>query len=221
MSATLTAGAAFAASNQLTSQDLVKSFDTTQRARETGISGYTAMEHYIVRRNDNPEIVAELTARSTYLRGKGKTYEVLSRKGSGFMQSQVLDRVLDHEKELYQPQNRMASVVTTDNYDMKLLLERETVNGRDCYVIELHPKTKSPSLLDGKAWVDSTTFTLARIKGIPSMSTGVVSGRPDVSRDFQVMEGYAMTTHSELRSKTFLAGATEISVDYSDYHIQH
>ena len=144
MSATLTAGAAFAASNQLTSQDLVKSFDTTQRARETGISGYTAMEHYIVRRNDNPEIVAELTARSTYLRGKGKTYEVLSRKGSGFMQSQVLDRVLDHEKELYQPQNRMASVVTTDNYDMKLLLERETVNGRDCYVIELHPKNEKP-----------------------------------------------------------------------------
>jgi hypothetical protein len=155
------------------------------------------------------------------LRGKGKTFDILSRTGSGFMQSQVLDRVLDREKELYQPEERKASVVTTDNYEMKLLPGRETIDGRDCYIVELHPKAKSPSLLDGKAWVDSTTFTLARIQGIPSASTGVVSGRPDVTRDFQVIEGYAMTTRSELRSKTFLAGATEISVEYGDYKVQH
>jgi len=202
-------------------QDVIKAFDTTQRARETGIAGYSATEHYTVRRNGSPDIGAELVARSTYSRGKGKDFQVVSRIGSGFLQSQILDRVLDHEKELYAPETRSKSLVTTDNYDMKLLPQPETVNGQECYVIQLTPKTKGPNLLDGEVYVDRKTFTLVRLKGIPSASTGIASGRPDVLRDFQLMEGYAMTTHADLKAKTFLAGATEINVDYSDYKIQH
>jgi len=202
-------------------ESVIKAFDATQRAREVGIAGYSATEHYIVRRNGSQEIGAELTARSTYSRDKGKDFQVLSRTGSGFLQSQVLDRVLDHEKELYAPDTRKRSLVTTDNYEMKLLPQRETANGQDWYVVQLTPKAKSPNLLDGEAYVDPNTFTLVRLKGIPSASTGLVSGRPDVERDFQLIDGFAMTSHSDLRSKTFLAGQTEITVDYSDYKVQH
>jgi hypothetical protein len=202
-------------------QEVIKAFDATQRAREIGIAGYSATEHYTVRRNGSQDVGAELVARSTYSRAKGKDFQVISRIGSGFLQSQVLDRVLDHEKELYAPGSRKQSLVTTDNYDMKVLPQRETVNGQDCYVVQLMPKIKGPNVLDGNAYVDSKNFTLVRLKGIPAASTGIVSGRPDVERDFQVMEGYAMTTHADLKSKTFLAGATEITVDYSDYKIQH
>lgn len=200
---------------------VIQAFDKTQRAREIGIAGYSATEHYVVRRNGSQEIGAELTARGTYQRDKGKDFQVLSRAGSGFLQSQVLDRVLEHEKELYAPETRKKSLVTTDNYQMKLLPQRETANGRALYVIQLTPRTKSPSLLDGEAYVDAKTFTLVRLKGIPSASTGLVSGRPDVERDFQLIDGYAMTSHSDLKSKTFLAGQTEIAVDYSDYKVQH
>jgi len=199
---------------------VIQAFDKTQRAREIGIAGYSATEHYVVRRNGSQEIGAELTARSTYSRNKGKDFQVLSRTGSGFLQSQVLDRVLDHEKELYAPGAREKSLVTTDNYDMKLLPQRTTENGQALYVVQLTPKTKSPNLLDGEAYVDPKTFTLVQLKGIPSASTGLVSGRPDVERDFQLIDGYAMTSHSDLKSKTFLAGQTEITVDYSDYKVE-
>ena len=209
------------ANNSSPSQEVIKAFDATQRAREIGIAGYSATEHNTVRRNGSQDIGAELVARGTYIRGKGKDFRILSRTGSGFLQSQVLDRVLDHEKELYAPETRKASLVNTDNYDMKLMPQTETVNGEDCFVLQLTPKSKGPNLLDGEVYVDRKTFTLVRLKGIPSASTGIVSGRPDVLRDFQFIEGFAMTTHAELKSKTFLAGATEIAVDYSDYQIQH
>jgi len=48
-----------------------------------------------------------------------------------------------------------------------------------------------------------------------------VSGRPDVERDFQLIDGVAMTSHSDLKSKSLLAGETEITIDISDYKIQH
>jgi hypothetical protein len=201
--------------------NVIEEFDKTQRAREIGIAGYSATEHYIVRRNGSQEIGAELIARTTYTRDSGKDFQILSRTGSGFLQSQVLDRVLDHEKKLYASGTRKKSLVTTDNYYMKLLPQRDTASGQDWYVIQLTPKTNGPNLLDGEAYVDPKTFTLVRLKGIPSASTGIVSGRPDVDRDFQLVDGYAMTTHSELKSKTFLAGETLITIDYSDYKVQH
>lgn len=207
--------------SSLQPDSVIKAFDRTQRAREAAIAGYSATEHYTVRRNGSQEAGAELTARSTYSRDKGKDFQVLSRTGSSFLQSQVLDRVLDHERELYAPENRKKTLLTTDNYEMKLLPERETESGQDCYVVQLTPKVKSPTLLDGQAYVDPKTFTVVRLKGIASASTGIVSGRPDVERDFQLIDGVAMTSHSDLKSKSLLAGETEITIDISDYKIQH
>jgi hypothetical protein len=221
-SSSLGSKAILSAENEAATPDsVIQAFDKTQRAREIGIAGYSATERYAVRRNGSQQIGAELIAHSNYSRTRGKDFQIVSRTGSGFLQSQVLDRVLDHEKELYAPGTRSKSLVTTDNYDMELLPQRDTENGQNWYVIRLTPKTKGPNLLNGEAYVDPNTFTLVRLKGIPSASTGLVSGRPDVERDFQLIDGYAMTTHADLKSKTFLAGETEISVDYSDYKVLH
>ena len=45
------------------------------------------------------------------------------------------------------------------------LLGRETIDGHDCYVLQLSPKREAVELVRGKAWVDASNFELRRIAG--------------------------------------------------------
>jgi outer membrane lipoprotein-sorting protein len=55
------------------------------------------------------------------------------------------------------------------NYDFALL-GRETIDGHDCYVLQLRPKRQTVELINGKAWVDAHDFALRRIAGVTAKS---------------------------------------------------
>ncbi len=57
------------------------------------------MEHYTVR-NSHFNESAELMAKVVYQQGLGKKYEVLWRKGPGFLQERVINRILREDVTL-------------------------------------------------------------------------------------------------------------------------
>jgi hypothetical protein len=136
------------------------------------------------------------------------------------IRSALIDKVLAGEKEMAEVANREGVWVTSANYEMHPQLTPIDLNGHSCFVVDLKPKRKSPHLFTGKAWVDTTDYTVVRLEGIPSQSPSFFAGATSVKREYAKVDGFAMATHAEARSHSFLLGDTVLKIDYTNYKIE-
>ncbi|MCU1259747.1 MAG: putative sigma regulatory protein MucB/RseB [Bryobacterales bacterium] len=196
---------------------VVQAIDKAQQDREERLNGYTVTEHYTIR-NSRFAAPAEMTVSITYVKGAGKKYHVISRSGPSFLQTHVLDRLLSEQEQLSRGEKRAKILVTSANYQIKLI-GKENLNGRLCDVVELNPRTKSPHLLKGKAWVDSASQLLLRIEGKPTASLSFLAGRPSVVRDYAEVDGFSLAEKSHAVSESFLLGKTDLTIEYTGYRV--
>jgi hypothetical protein len=190
------------------------------RARFEHIAKYVVREHYAVYRYGAAETAAEQTVAVTYQKSTGITYTTVSKAGSSMWLSRAIEPALESEREVNDATTRHQVMLTADNYEFEVAPARESVNGRDCFVLDLKPRRKSPYLLNGKAWVDAKTYLLVRIRGTQSRSSSFWAGSPLITRDFAHINGFAMVVHEEIEAHTFLFGQTVIKIDYDGYDIQ-
>ncbi len=190
------------------------------RARFEHIAKYVVSEHYAVYRNGAAETAAEQTVQVTYQKSTGITYTTVSKVGSSMWLSRAIEPALESEREVNGVTIRHQVMLTAENYEFEVDPARDSVNGRDCFVLELKPRRKSPYLLNGKAWVDAKTYLLVRIRGTQSRSSSLLAGVPLITRDFAPISGFAMVVHEEIEAHTFLLGQTVIKIDYDGYDIQ-
>ena len=201
--------------------DIVRGIDAAVYQRLNAIPHYTVHEQYSIFRNGASTAAAEETIQTTYDRATGKDYKALAQSGSSFLRSSVIDKVLAGEKELNLPANRENAFITSHNYDLHPEPGIVEKNGRQCILVDLHPRRKSTHLFIGKAWVDASDFTVVRLEGKPSQSPSFFAGDTTVARDYIKVEGYSMATHAEARSHSFLLGDTLLTIDYTGYQIEH
>jgi hypothetical protein len=198
-------------------QDLIRQIDQAELSRESKLTGYTVSEYYTIR-NSHFSKPAEAIIETTYKRGQGKTYKVLSRSGPSLLRNRVLDRLLQEETQMSRGRMREQAIITSANYDMKLL-GKELVSGIMCDVLELTPKRKSPYLLRGRLWVDPAKMMIVKVEGKPPASASFFSGRPQVVREYKHLEGFALAHHSHAVSSSFLFGQSIVDIEYRDYHL--
>jgi len=201
---------------------LVHGIDASVQARNDHVAGYTVTEHYAVFRNsDESHPAAEMTVRTDYRKEQGKSYTILSQSGSGLLRNQLLGTVLDREKQMSQPGMRETVLVTSANYEMKLMsATTEMVDGRACLVLGLTPKRSSPSLFKGTLWVDAADYSIVQLEGMATKSPSFLTGATQVMRQYAKFEGFPMATHASAVSKSALLGQTVVKIDYSGYQIQ-
>ena len=201
-----------------TSRDgVVQAIDKAQQNREERLNGYTVTEHYTIR-NSRFAAAAEMTVSVTYTKGVGKKYQVISRSGPPFLQTHVLDRLLSEQEQLSRGEKRAKILVTSANYQIRLI-GKENLNGRPCDVVELNPRTKSPHLLKGKAWVSAEGQLLLRIEGKPTASVSFLAGRPAIVRDYEEVDGFSLAEKSHAVSESFLLGKTDLTIEYTGYRV--
>jgi hypothetical protein len=198
-------------------QDLIRQIDQAELRRESKLTGYTVSEYYTIR-NSHFSKPAEAIIETTYKRGEGKTYKVLSRSGPLLLRNRVLDRLLQEETQMSRGRMREQAIITSANYDMKLL-GKEPIAGIMCDVLELTPKRKSPYLLRGRLWVDPAKMMIVKIEGKPPASASFFSGRPQVVREYKHLEGFALAHHSHAVSSSFFFGQSIVDIEYRDYHL--
>jgi len=199
--------------------DLMKRVDDAEVSREANLNGYTVTEHYSVFRHGDAHPDADTMVQTVYKKGQGKEYTVTSRNGSSLLQKYLIDRVLREEADVSKAGHRDAILVTSANYDMAF--ERaEPLLGRNCLVLKLTPKKKSPYLIDGEAWVDAKNYHLVRVEGKLSAKPSFFAGIPIIRRDYQELQGFAVATRSRSESSSMLLGSTVLSIEYQNYRVE-
>jgi len=204
---------------QDTSAVIIQRIDTSVHARENNLVGYTATEHYAVFRNhDEQHPAADMVVKTTYQKDIGKNYTILSESGSEILRK-VLEAVLDNERRITRPADRVTAVITPANYEMTVK-GMETVDGRTCVALSLKPRRVSQYLLKGTEWVDAHDGSIVQLQGVTSKSPSMFAGASQVFRQYSTIDGFSMATHARAVSNSWLAGETIIKIDYADYQIQ-
>jgi hypothetical protein len=203
---------------------LIQHIDAAVHERVDKLAGYTVTEHYAVYRGkDETHPASEMTVKTTYRRGTGKSYAILSESGSELLRRFVLSPLLDNEKVLNLPGNVEKSWFTSANYEMKLRpggIQRLNMDGRDCLALAITPRLKAPNLIQGTLWVDPNDGSIVQIEGVASQSPSVFAGPPRMMRQYEKISGFAMATHARAESSSPIFGRTVLTIDYRDYQLQ-
>jgi len=207
---------------QLDEQSIIRGIDAAVQMRLDAIVGYTVIEHYTVYRNsDETHPAAERTVKTTYIKGAGKNYDILSDSGSDLIRKLVLDAILDNEKRINQPGATDHSYIVSANYEMKLQPGGpQSLNGRECYVLSIRPREKAPNLIVGTLWVDTRDESIVQLQGVTSKSVSIFTGPTQVMRQYTSVDGFAEATHARGASSSMLFGQTVVTIDYRDYEIK-
>jgi len=201
---------------------IIRRIDAAAQSRYDHVLGFTDIETYaIYRGNDETHPAASMTVKTTYRKGVGKSYQILSESGSGILLHFGLHPLLENEKAINVPGNVERSWFTSANYDMKLKPGvAQNVDGRNCLVLTMVPRRKASNMIDGTMWVDSGDFTLAKIEGVASKDPTAFSGTTRMMRQYSNIEGYSMSKHARAESNSSLFGRTVVTIDYGDYHVK-
>ncbi len=196
--------------------------DAAVEARYENVLGFTDLEHYTVYRGkDETHPVAEMTAKDTYRKGAGKTYTVLSQRGSTLVIRLGLKPLLENEEKINVPGKVAQSWFTSANYAMRLKPGgAQRLNGRDCFALSIDPKQKAPNMIDGTLWVDARDESIAQVAGVASKSPSAFAGTTQMMRQYTEIDGFPMATHARAESSSMFFGRTVVIIDYSDYHLQ-
>lgn len=214
-------GAEAAHAQALDGAAIVRHIDTTTQTRYETIAGYTVREHYSVFRGaDQTHPAAEMTVETTYKKGAGKNYSVVSESGSAVIRRFGLRPLLDDEKTINTPGMVEKSWLVSANYDMRLKSgDTRMVDGHTCVGVSISPRRKAPNLIEGTLWVDVKDGSVVEVEGFPSKSPSIFAGRTHMERHYQIMSGFGMATHARAESDGGLLGRTVVTIDYQDYKI--
>ncbi len=201
---------------------VIRGVDAANQARFENVLEFTDIEHYAVfRGKDETHPVAEMTVKTLYRKGVGKSYTILSESGPEIVRKFAFGQLLDDEKSINQPDKVAQSWFTSENYEMRLKSGGpEPLNGRNCWMLDITPKRKAPNMIAGTLWVDAKDFSIVQVQGTASKSPSFWAGPTHMMRQYAEIDGYSMATHARAESNSFLFGRTVVTVDYSDYHLQ-
>lgn len=201
---------------------IISGIDAAVQARVANVAGFTDVERYdVYRGQDETHPAAEMTVKVTYRKGVGKSYTVVSEKGSAVIRKFGLEPLLENEKEINQPGEVESSWFTSANYEMKLKSGSvEWLNGRPCYALAIKPKYKAPNMIDGTLWVDAKDFSIVRVAGIASQKPSFFAGTTHMMRDYVSIDGYPMATHARAESDSRWFGRTVVTIEYRDYQLE-
>jgi hypothetical protein len=62
-------------------------------------------------------------------------------------------------------------------------------------------------------------MAIVKIEGKPPTSASFFSGRPQVVREYEEVNGFVLAQHSHAVSSSFLFGRSTVDIEYRDYHL--
>jgi negative regulator of sigma E activity len=209
--------AAAAGSGTSPGDELLIRIESETNRRHTLLKEYTGSRQYTLQ-NSRFGKQAAASVLMSYHEPRGEQYTVVSRSGSDQLGS-IIDRVLASEANASLPVEKARHEINSTNYRGHLL-GTAVVAGRICHVLELTPRIKHRFLIVGKVWVDTASYAVVRIEGRFATKLSMLLGAPRIDEDFVEIQGFWLPRHVRSVTSSFLLGASELDVRFSDYRLE-
>jgi hypothetical protein len=198
------------AANEIVSKVIVEN----ERRRER-LQHYTVTRSYEIRTHEG-KMAAQDIVRMEYRAPDTKTFEKTSEKGSGIVRRLVFDRLMDSESEASSGKQRQESALTPENYEFHYAGE-ENVGPYHCFVLQVVPKRKDKYLFEGRIWIDSKDFAVAKIEGRPAKRPSFWVNQADFVREYQKVDEFWLPLRDETQVEVKIYGKRVLIIDHGPY----
>ena len=215
----LLAGSEDFRTNALTLEEIVDRMQHANRERELRLQDYEMLRTYAVH-NGLTGMRAELEVRMRYKGGK-KEFEVINERGSRFLRSRVLKKLIKAEQEASGEERKQRTEITEENYQFSLERVAELPYGR-YYVLRVKPRRKDKYLLDGLIWVIDGDFAIVQIVGRPARRPSFWTRKIHFIHQYTKVNDFWLPASNQTEARVFLFGKSTVSVRYCGYRVnQH
>jgi len=198
-----------------TAGEIVARMTAHDLARQSSTEGYAGMRRYVLE-NQKFHRRAEMLVQVQGDKDGTKHFEVVSEDGWKAAHKHVLHKMLESETEASRPEMRASARLIPENYDFALV-GTELVAGRTAYVLEIRPKRNEHYLFEGRIWVDTEDYALARAEGKPAKKPSFWTKSIYFAQIYQKCGPvwFPLSTQSVTEARLF--GITGVSIEYFDY----
>jgi len=197
---------------------IIARLEEADGVRNAALLGYTATRSYVLV-NERFKKRAEIIVRVHYTQPGRKSFEVLSQDGSMLLGDRVIKRVIKAEEDGSQNESRQLSRISTANYRLRLS-GAEELRGRECYVLDLVPVSKSPYLVQGRAWIDKNDYAVVRIEGFLAKKPSIWLGSPKIIQDYGKQGEFWLPSTSSSITDVPIFGRTTLDIQTSSYEVR-
>ena len=150
------------------------------------------------------EVWTELTADGQF------KYEIVREGGSEYIRSKVLRPLLENEARVYSTGDGARSALTAENYELRGASSAEPGIAR----LEVTPKRREVSLIEGALYVTDNDADLVRVEGRLSKNPSFWTKRVDVVRHYSRLHGIRVPIRVDSVAQMRLAGTSTLSMTY-------
>lgn len=180
-------------------QTIVTKMVAAQQQAKDNLRAYQATRKYQIFKG--VEQKSQVTAKVNYEPPQRKSFNIV--QSTGGTGEGVIKKALEHE--VLATRDPRDYEISPANYDFEFAGESDCAGSR-CFVLTLKPKRNCKDLVEGKAWVDQSSYLIRRIEGELAKSPSWWVKKALVVVEYGNVEGMWLQTKSVADAKLRMVG---------------
>jgi len=200
--------------------EIVSRMVSSNQQRAAALRAYEGHRSYSLKYQGFPssrqaaiEVVAHYSAPDS------KKFDVVSESGSHVLQTKVLLKLLESEREAAGGEGRRNSALTGANYNFTLLGTRPSAYG-GCYRLAVEPKRDEKFLYRGEICVNATDFAVESINAEPARNPSFWIKKTRIEHSYQKIGQFWLPASNQTVTNVRLGGTATLNITYSSYALQ-
>ncbi len=161
---------------------------------------------------------AEMVVDVSFVPPGTKTFVIQSQAGSKMIIDRVLKKLLESEKEAFEPENQKRTALHPDNYEFAMV-GCENIGTSPNHVLTVEPRVKSKFLYRGRIWVDATDFAVSRIAAEPAKNPSFWIKQTQIEQVYGKVGNFWMPATNRSLTSVRLGGRADLLIEYGAYQI--
>ncbi len=209
-----------ASSPEISSSEVVSKMMAMNEKRAAALKGFTSERSYELDYSGFPSHKhAKMIVDVVFKAPKDKQLNIVSEDGSELLRKHVLRKLVESEVEANDRSTKASTALTEANYEFSLV-GREVKDGRDCYMLDVQPRTKSKFLYEGRVWVDAAEFAVVHIQARPAKNPSFWIKRTDIEHRYEKVGFFWLPVNNRSTSSTRFGGHAVLTIDYGSYKVE-
>jgi hypothetical protein len=141
---------------------------------------------------------------------------VVTKTGSNLLNDRVIKKLMDEEKQAFEPESQRRTALNESNYAFSLQGCEVTAHG-SAYVLRVEPLEKSKYLYRGTIWVDAQDFAVERIAAEPAKNPSFWIKQAKIEQQYKKVGHFWLPARNHSVSAVRLGGHADLTILYVQY----